>query len=124
MSIEITDKLVDVRSGEIIGYLVSAGGQYKVAVTEDFGREIGVVDIYIADFYDVPVIEVVSIIGNRYAVVERSLGFIEEYADVRMTSFGNDHAYWGYLFKDQHIVPFNSSYAVERMLREVNGGLE
>lgn len=121
LRIEVTDKLVSVRDEEVIGFLVSAGGQYKVAITKAFGAEHDVMDIDIAQWFDLPELEVVPCGRNQYAMKERSLGFIEELADTPVENMGGNKVLYGYMFCDQHIVPLDSQAAFDRMLREANG---
>lgn len=121
MRLEITDKLVSIKDESVIGFLISAGGQYKVAVTKDFGVAIGVSDMDIAEYLVAPIHYVVPIGANRYAMYDRRMGFLEEYADIPVEDIGNQKVYWGYLFQEQHIVPMNSQTAVDRMIKEAEG---
>ena len=119
--IEITDKLVSVRDEEVIGFLVSAGGQYKVAITKAFGAEHDVPDIDIAQWFDLPELEVVPCGKSQYAMRDRSLGFMEELADTPVEDLGGTKVCYGFMFKDQHIVPMNSQAAFDRMIKEAKG---
>lgn len=121
MEIIVTERLVNVTDGSILGFLVSAGGQYKVAVTQAFGKENGVEDMDIAEFLDVPTIEAVPAGPKQYAVVERNIGFMEDLQDTPSEIMGAMRVFWGYVFKDQHIVPLDSKVAFDRMIAEAKG---
>lgn len=119
--IDITEKLVSVRDEEVIGFLISAGGQYKVAVTKAFGVEHDIPYIDIAQWFSVPELSVVPIGKTKYAMCDRSLGFVDELKDTPVEDLGGTKVYYGYMFRDQHIVPMDSQAAFDRMIKEANG---
>lgn len=124
MKLEITDKLVSSLDGKVLGFLVSAGGAYKVAITHDFGVAIGVSDMDIAEYLDVAETEVVPVRGDKYACVSRSLSFFEDYALTPVYALSGDKTlYYGHLFEARHIVSLNSQSAIDRMVREAEGRL-
>lgn len=123
MDVFVTDKLVSVVDGTIVGYLVSAGGQYKIAVTKGFGEMQGVNDIDIADFLDVPTVGVVPIYPSSYAVHDKNIGFMEDLRDTPSEVLGDTKVFYGWMFRDQHIVPLDSQAAYARMILEAKGGL-
>lgn len=121
MNIEITDKLVSVVGGAVIGFLVSAGGQYKVAVTKAFGAEKEIPDIDIAQWLELPEMQVVPCGHKHYGVADRSLGYMDELSSTPIEELGDSKVYYGYMFRDQHLVPFDSEAAFERMIKEASG---
>lgn len=121
LKIEVTAKLVSVHNEEVIGFLVSAGWQYKVAITKAFGVEHGIADIDIAQWFEIPELAVVPVGRSKYAMCDRSMGFIAELADVPVEDMGDTKAYYGYIFRDQHIVPLDSQAAFDRMIKEAKG---
>lgn len=121
MRVDVTDKLVSQSSGEVIGFLVSAGGQYKVAVTEAFGVAHAVADMDIAAWLEVPCLEVIPAGKKGYAIIDRSLGFMEEFADSPVEYLGDRKVYYGHLFNEQSIVPMDSEVAFDRMVKEAEG---
>ena len=123
MDIFVTDKLVNVTDGTILGYLVSAGGKYKVAVTKGFGEMRDVQDMAIAEFLDVPCTGVVPVNRSGYAIVDNSFGYVADLADTPMEVIGDNVAIYGYMFSRHHIVPFDSQTAFGRMVAEAKGSL-
>lgn len=121
MAVEITDKLVSVIDEGVIGFLVSAGGRYKVAITKAFGIEKEIRDIDIAQWLELPTMQVVPCGRGHYGVVDRSLGYLDELGSTPYEDIGVSKVYYGYMFKEQHLVPFNSEAAFERMIKEANG---
>lgn len=123
MNVYVTDKLVSVRDNKPLGYLVSAGSQYKVAVTQSFGEAHNVEDMSIAEFLDVNEIPVVPVGRSEYAVLESNIGYFEELADVPVERNDGKRICYGYVFKEQNIVPLDSEAAFERMLKDASGQL-
>lgn len=123
MDVFVTEKLVNITDGTILGYLVSAGGLYKVSVTSDFGKAHDVQDIDIADYLDVPVIEVVPVGKTEYAVVMSHVAYLDYLADTPVDRVNGNRVCYGYVFQEQNIVPLNSQAAFDRMIAEAQGAL-
>lgn len=119
MEIQITDKLVSVIDNTVLGFLVSAGGTYKVAVTKSFAQENEIVDADLGEYYDVPELSVVPIRNNQYGLVSNSVGYIADFCDTPVGILSDMTAFYGYMFRDQHIVTLDSISAFERMIRDV-----
>lgn len=123
MDVFVTEKLVNITDGTILGYLVSAGGLYKVAITSDFGKAHGVQDMDIADYLDVPVIEVVPAGKSEYAVISANIAYLDYLADTPVDRLNGNRVCYGYVFQEQNIVPLDSQAAFDRMIAEAQGTL-
>lgn len=111
--------LVDFRDeSRVIGYIVSFGGKYSVGVSRQKAEELGIKDLDLMIYYDIPKESVVPIRGSKYAMVDRSMGYFEEFADVPVDEIGDKKVYYGHILDDMYIVPLDSEYALKRMKLE------
>ena len=117
---EILNKLVFSNNDEkvTVGYTISLGGNYTCAVTEEKAKELGVADIEIVQYMSFNELEVVPIVGNKYALVENNSGFFEDYKDSSKDYFGDKILYYGYYFKPQYIISLNNESALKRLILE------
>ena len=117
---EILNKLVFSNNDEkaIVGYTISLGGNYTCAVTEEKAKELGVADIEIVQYMSFNELEVVPIVGNKYALVENNSGFFEDYKDSAKDYFSDKILYYGYYFKPQYIISLNNESALNRLILE------
>lgn len=121
MKVEAVAKLVRFDDESVIGFLANAGGQYSVAITKQFGHEHDVMDIDIAEWFELPVRVVVPIGVSAFAMQDKSQGYLEEYSSSPVETLGDRKVYYGYLFDDRYIVPLNSEAAWNRMIKEAEG---
>lgn len=117
---EILNKLVFSNNDEkvTVGYTISLGGNYTCAVTEEKAKELGVADIEIVQYMSFDELEVVPIVGNKYALVENNSGFFEDYRENVKDYFGDKILYYGYYFKPQYIISLNNESALKRIVLE------
>lgn len=117
---EILNKLVFSNNDDkvTVGYTISLGGNYTCAVTEEKAKELGVADIEIVQYMSFDELEVVPIVGNKYALVENNSGFFEDYRESAKDYFGDKILYYGYYFKPQYIISLNNESALKRIVLE------
>ena len=121
MDITLIGKIVNVLDNTIIGYQVSAGSVYTVAVTKGKAKEIGVVDIDLAEYFDLNEIIAVPTGKTTYGVVDQSSFYMEDYRDIPRDVLGDKKLYYGYCFDDRYIVTLDSDIAIKRMIDSANG---
>jgi hypothetical protein len=117
---EILNKLVFSNNDEkvTVGYTISLGGNYTCAVTEEKAKELRVADIEVVKYMSFDELEVVPIVGNKYALVENNSGFFEDYRENAKDYFGDKILYYGYYFKPQYIISLNNESALKRIVLE------
>lgn len=116
----MTGKYVDCRSKEIVGVRISRGTEYEAAVTIEKAKELNVEDIDIVQYLDVYPIEVVAVGEVGYAILDKSDGFLSDYADVMLEDMGDLYYLYGHVFKKHFLCKFD----VEAAIRRLNEGLE
>lgn len=96
-----------------IGVLVSSGGIYSCALTLDKAKEMNIEDINDLDYIDIDIKEVIPT-RLGYALVEKAIDYNDDYTEDPYL----DDYYYGYKFRPNDIIPFNSDKALQRMENE------
>lgn len=117
--VEITDKYVDITTGEVIGYLVFNKG-YKVALTEnkmkDLIDKVRIEGLDYIDFLDIPIIESVVSGGKIY----RCEDSVAEDSDIPDKLDGDKIWVQGYCFKKYNCTTLDNMYAIGKYLLDKN----
>lgn len=106
---------------DIVGYIVSLGGNYACSVSKEKAVELGVQDISLACYMDFLEVDVVPIGRVSYGVVANSSGFFEELSSEPFDYFGDRKVYYGYYFEDRFILKLDDELALQRMISEAKG---
>lgn len=117
----ISNKLVDIETGELVGFLYE-NGSGKLAVTKEKAIELGLDCAEFAEYMDCDIIEAVHW-GNYYAVMENELYEMDddEYCGRHYIEEGDNVAIYGHVFKKTHLVELNNPVIIRRMQRIEKG---
>lgn len=114
----IMRRLLDKRTNDTVGYVITCGNSYTVPVSVEKAKELGVEDIDIAHLMKMDSYEVISH-NAKYALLNHSVDYNEDLATVPIDRDKLGVYMYGYLFKNEDIIPLDSEPAIQRMLTEM-----
>lgn len=117
----ISNKLIDVETGELVGFLYE-NGNGKLAVTKEKAIELGLDCAEFGEYMDCDTIEVVHW-GTYYALIENELYEMDddECCGRNFIDLDNKVAIYGHVFNKTNLVELNNSVIIRRMQKVENG---
>lgn len=124
--LEIQSKLLDFKTKECVG-VVCLNGCTSVALSLDKAKDLGIEDIEIIEFLDVPAEDVVinTKRHNCFCKLDSSIGFLDNYEDIPYEMMGSitniidcKEVISGYVFNYLSFVELDNSEAIKRALSD------
>ena len=106
-------KVVDVVTGEVIGYRIIGSTSYTAVISKEKAKELQVLDFDIVDYLDLPIIEAVKGIGGTYGVLSMQSRYDDSLSDIPFENLGASVSLYWYVFERTNLCPVDNETAIK-----------
>lgn len=106
-------KVVDVVTGEVIGYRIIGSTSYTAVISKEKAKELQVLDFDIVDYLDLSIIEAVKGAGGTYGVLSMQSRYDDSLSDIPFENLGASISLYGYVFERTNLCPVDNETAIK-----------